>query len=186
MKTFDLVYTIEEGSSWRSSKEGIKIKSNLSDDKLVDCEVAQSLVEYLKKESATLDADKLLLNVAEAQKRGIQTIIEELDNISLQTKVNVDKAHEALLAISDETDNKYAEIEKKFSTIQKRFTDKMNSTAESIKKDLEKLSAVEEKLTKIDNWKLETLNESLTNLIKLIEKDKDLVKLVLDFKTKNI
>lgn len=185
MKTFELVYTIEEANNWRS-KESIKIKSNLSDDKLIDCEIAQSLVEHLRTESAILDPDKFLLNVAEAQKRGIQTIIEELDDISLQAKVNADKAHDILLTIADETDNKYAEIEKRFSDIQKRFTDKMKVTAESIKKDLEKLSAVEEKLTKIDNWKLETLNENLTNLIKLVEKDKDLVKLVLDFKTKGV
>lgn len=181
MKTFDLVYTIEEASSWRA-KEAIKIKSNLSDDKLIDCEIAQSLVEYLKKESATLDPDKLLLSVAEAQKRGIQTIIEGLDDISLQTEVNVDKAHETLLAISDETDNKYAEIEKKFSDIQKRFTDKMNNTTKSIKADLEKLSVVEEKLNKIDEWKLEKLISTIQQIIKLTEADPELVKLVLDYK----
>ena len=81
MTTFNLVYTIEEASSWRG-KESIKIKSNLADDKLIECEIAQSLVEYLRKESAVLEPDKFLLSVAEAQKRNLQTLLEDMDNIS--------------------------------------------------------------------------------------------------------
>ena len=185
MTTFNLIYTIEEAASWRS-KEAIKIKSNLADDKLIECEIAKSLVDYLKKESATLEPDKFLLTIAETQKRGIETILEELTNIELQAKANADKVHEILLNIEEETENKYSEIETKFSATSKRFNDKMKATAENIKNDLTKLSDVEAKLTAIDSWKLEKLTESLKQLVKLVESDKDLVKLVLDHKSKTI
>jgi len=172
MKTFELVYTIEAASSWRN-KEAIKIKSNLADDKLVDCELSQCLVDYLKTEAAVLDPDKLLLTIAEAQKREIQTSIENMDDMAIQ---------EILSNISDEAETKYAEIEKKFSDTEKRFKDKMISTSESIKTHMEKLSVIDEKLTKIDNWSLEKLTETLKQLIKIIEVDPELVKLVLDYK----
>ena len=103
MKTFELVYTIEAASSWRN-KEAIKIKSNLADDKLVDCELSQCLVDYLKTEAAVLDPDKLLLTIAEAQKREIQTSIENMDDMAIQAKVHADKAYEILSNISDEAE----------------------------------------------------------------------------------
>jgi hypothetical protein len=181
MKTFELVYTIEAASSWRG-KESIKIKSNIADDKLVDCELSQSLVDYLKKEAVILDPDKLLLTIAEAQKREIQTNLENMDDMAIQAKVHAEKAHKILTTISEEAEKKYEEIEKKFSDTEKRFKDKMVSTSESIKTHLEKLSSIEEKLTKIDNWKLEKLTESIQQIIKLVKTDPELVKLVLDYK----
>lgn len=185
MQTLTLAYKIEPGDSWRS-KESIKIKSNLADDKMIECQLSESLIEYLKKESALFDPDKFLLTIAEAQKREIKSALEAMDDMAIQAKVHADKAHEILSTISEDAEKKYEEIEKKFSDTEKRFKDKMITTSESIKTHLEKLTAVEEKLIKIDNWKLDHLNESLTNLIKLVEHDQDLVKLVLDFKTKNI
>ena len=181
MKTFELVYTIESASSWRG-KEAIKIKSNLADDKLVECELSQSLVEHLKTEAAILDPDKLLLTIAEAQKREIQTSIESMDDMAVLAKAHADKAYEILSNISEEAETKYAEIEKKFSATEKRFKDKMLSTSESIKTHMEKLSAIEEKLIKIDNWKLEKLTSSLKQITELVEADPELVKLVLDYK----
>ena len=181
MKTFELTYTIKEASSWRG-KEAIKIESNLSGEKMIDCELAQSLVETLRTEAAVLDPDKLILSIAEAQKRELQTALENMDDMAIQAKVHADKAYEILSNISEEAEIKYAEMEKKFSDTEKRFKDKMISTSESIKTHLEKLTAVEEKLTKIDNWKLEKLSEALKQLTKLVEDDPELVKLVLDYK----
>ena len=181
MKTFDLVYTIESASSWRG-KEAIKIKSNLADDKLVECELSQSLVDHLKTEAAVLDPDKLLLTIAEAQKREIQNSIESMDDMAVLAKAHADKAYEILSTIAEDAETKYAEIEEKFVATEKRFKDKMLSTSESIKTHVEKLSVVEEKLTKIDNWSLEKLTETLKQLIKIIEADPELVKLVLDYK----
>jgi len=181
MKTFELVYTIESASSWRG-KEAIKIKSNLADDKLVECELSQSLVDHLKTEAAVLDPDKLLLTIAEVQKREIQNVLESMDDMAIQAKVHAAKAHEILSTIAEDAETKYEEIEKKFSATEKRFKDKMISTSESIKTHIEKLTVVEEKLTKIDNWSLEKLTETLKQLIKIIEVDPELVKLVLDYK----
>jgi len=183
MKTFSLVYKIEPGDSWED-KNSIRIKSNLADDKLIRCQLSESLIEALKKEAVILEPDKLILTIAEAQRREIRTAIEGMDDMAIQAKVHSDKAHEILSTIVEEAELKYEEIEKRFSDTEKRFKDKMISTASSIKTHLEVLSTVEEKLIKIDNWKLDHLNESLTNLIKLVEHDQDLVKLVLDFKTK--
>jgi len=185
MKTFQLAYTIEEASSWKS-KEAIKIKSNLADDKLIECEIAQSLVEVLKTESAILEPDKLILAITEAQKREIVTSLENMDDMAIQAKVHADKAHQVLLDIAIKAEEKYTEIEKKFSDTEKLFNKKMTDTAEKIKKDLEKLSAVEEKLNKINDWSLEKLITSLDRLIQLAEADPELVKLVLDHKNKTI
>lgn len=181
MKTFELTYTIKESSSWRG-KDGIKIESNLSGEKMIECELAQSLVETLKTEAALLDPDKLILSIAEAQKREIQTALENMDDMAIQAKVHADKAYEILSTIAEDAETKYAEMEKKFSDTEKRFKDKMIATSESIKTHLEKLSAVDEKLAKIDNWKLEHLAETLKQIIKLAEADPELVKLVLSYK----
>jgi len=181
MQTFTLAYKIEPGDSWRS-KESIKIKSNLADDKMIECQLSESLIEYLKKESALFEPDKLLLTIAEAQKREIKSALEAMDDMSIQAKVHADKAHEILSTIVEDAEKKYDLIEKKFSDTEKRFKDKMTSTSESIKTHLEKLTTVEEKLTKIDNWKLEKLIEVLQQITKLVEADPELVKLVLDYK----
>jgi len=181
MKTFDLVYTIEKASSWRS-KEAIKIKSNLADEKLVECEIAQSLVKYLKTESAVLEPDKLLLTIAETQKREVQTSIESLNDMSIQAKVNADKAHEILSSIAVDAEEKYDEIEKKFSITEKRFNGKMKATSEKIKQDLTILTEVEETLKTIDNWQLTKLTEALQQVVKLVESEPELLKLVLNYK----
>lgn len=181
MTTFNLVYTIGEADSWKN-KKAIKIKSNLSDDKLIDCEIAQSLIEDLKAGSATFDPDKLLLTIAEAQKRGVQTSIENLSDMAIQAKVNADKAYEILSTISEETEEKYTEIEKKFSATEKRFNDKMKSTSEKIKQDLTVFTEVEEKLKAIDNWQLTKLTEALQQIVKLAESEPELMKLVLEYK----
>ena len=181
MKTFDLVYTIEKASSWRN-KEAIQIKSNLAEDKLIECELAESLIEYLKTESVILEPDKLLLTIAEAQKRDVQTSIESLDDMSIQAKIHADKAHEILSTIAEESEEKYFKIEKTFSDTEKRFNAKMKSTAENIKQDLTILTAVEEKLKAIDNWQLTKLTEALQQVVKLAEVDPELVKLVLNYK----
>lgn len=182
MKTIELSYTIEESKSSYRYKDGIVIKSNLADDELVECRLAKSLVDTLKLEAAVLEPDRLVLAIAEAQKREIKTSIEALDDMTLEAKIHSDKAYEHLSTIALEAETKYEEIEKKFASTEKRFNEKMSSTAANIKKDLEKLTAIEEKLTKINNWSLEKLAESINQLIKLAETDPELVKLVLEYK----
>lgn len=181
MTTFELIYKIEDGDSWRA-KESINIKSNLSEDELIECKIAKSLINKLKTDSALLDPTKLLLSIAETQRRGIQTNLEEMDDLALQAKVRADKAHEILSTIAEEAEVKYEEIEKKFSATEKRFNEKMTSTAKKIKNDLDKLTEVEEKLKSINNYDLEKLIIALNQLISLVEVDPELVKLVLEYK----
>ena len=181
MKSFELSYTIVEGDSWRD-KNSINIKSNLADDKLIDCKLALSLVEQLKEGSAVLEADKLLLNIAEAQKREIQTNIEQLDDMALQAKVNADKAHEVLTNISEDSETKFLELEKSFSAIEKKFTDKIESSTRKIEQNLEFLTLVEEKLNKINSWSLDKLSEAIKQILELTAKDPKLIKLVLEHK----
>lgn len=184
MKSFELTYKIEAGNSWE--KDSIKIKSNLADDELIRCELSKSLVDHLKTESALFDSDKLLLAIAESQRKGIQDNLAAMDDLALAAKVRADKAHEILSTIAEDAEAKYEEIEKSFSATEKRFNEKMKTTAENIKKDLEKLSSIEDALNKINNWSLEKLTEAVKQLIKLAEADSELVKLVLNHKNKSI
>ena len=183
MKSFKLAYKITEPSSWRS-KDGIDIKSNLADDELIDCQLAKSLIETLKTESAMLEPDKLILAIAEAQKREIETYLSEMDDMAIQAKVHADKAHEILSTIANESEEKYLEIERKFSEIEARFNTKLTTTATKIKKSMEELSTVEEKLNQINNFSLEKLTDVLKQLIQLVNTDPELVKLVLAHKKK--
>lgn len=181
MKSFKLAYKITETNSWRDSS-GIDIKSNMADDELIDCRLAKSLVETLKTESATLEPDQFILAIAEAQKREIETSLKDMDDMAIQAKVHADKAHEILSTITNESEEKYLEIEKKFSVTEARFNEKLKTTAASIKKSMEKLATVEEKLNKINNFSLERITEVLKQLNQLVSTDPELVKLVLEHK----
>jgi len=183
MKSFELTYKITAPSSWRS-QDGIDIKSNLADDELIDCQLAKSLIETLKTDSAILEPDKLILAIAEAQKREIETSLSEMDDMAIQAKVHADKAHEILSATALESEEKYLEIENRFSEIESRFNSKLTITATKIKKSMEELSTVEEKLNQINNFSLERLTDVLKQIIQLVNTDPELVRLVLDHKKK--
>jgi len=177
----DVVYEIKEPDSYRS-KEGVAIKSNIADDSLVDCQIAKSLCEYLKKESVMLEPDKLLLGFAEAQKRGIQENLESLDELELNAQNKSKYIHEAMIKMFDDSEVKFEELDGKFSETQKRFTGKIESTKKSLEKNMEYLNSVSEKLTKIDSYGLEKLSDTLVKIIQLVENDKDIVKLVFENK----
>jgi len=183
MKSFKLAYKITETSSWRDSN-GIDIKSNLADDELIECQLAKSLVETLKTESAVLEPDKLILAIAEAQKREIETSLANMDEMAIQAKVHADKAHEVLAAVALDAEEKYTALEKKFTETEAKFNTKMTTTATAIKKSMEELSTVEEKLNQINNFSLEKLTDVLKQLIQLVNTDPELVKLVLNHKQK--
>jgi len=179
--TFKLVYTIEERDSWRN-KQGLKIKSNLVDDELIDCDIAESLITQLKEGSAMLEADKLLLGIAEAQKRAIETSYQELTDMALQAKVNADTAHKTLIAITLEAENKYEEMEKVFSATEQRFKKHIIETTKEIKQSIKQLADLKSSIIDINTYSLDKLTETLKQLIKLTETDPELVKLVLNHK----
>jgi uncharacterized protein YukE len=181
MKTFEVSYTIGERESWRS-KDGLQIKSNIADDKLVECDISQSLVDHLKEQSALFDPDKFLLTIAEAQKREIASNIEAMEDMALQMKVHSDKTHQIVMDAADEAESKYLEIEKKFSDTQDRFTEKMQTTAIAINSSMKELTSVEEKLSTINQFSLERLTKTINSLLELVKLDPDLVKMVLDHK----
>ena len=173
----DIVYKIGKSESWRS-KKGVKIESNISKDELIECEIAQSLVDYLKKESAILEPDKLLLGFAEAQKRDIQANLEAFNDMELTAKNTADAVQQKLLKSYNDSEEKYLALEKKFTETRKKFIEKINSTSEKFKDELEYLEKISEKLSKIDNYGLERLSTTLSKIIELVEKDKDIVKIV--------
>lgn len=181
MKTIELSYKIEEKENWKKQKT-VKIKSNLADDQLVECEIAESLINSLLEKSVALESDKFILMIAEAQKREIQLNIEQMDEMAVQAKIHSDKVQDILLNISEDAEVKFAELEEKFSDTEKRFKLKIESVTETIQKDLSKLSLIEEKLNKIDNWSLEKLTDTLNKLITLANSDPELMKLVLNYK----
>lgn len=181
MKPIEMNFTISERESWRS-KEGLQIKSNLADDKMVECDLSKILVDELKEKSAIFDPDKFLLTVAETQKREITSNLEAMDEMALQSKVHADKAQELMLIAYNDSEEKYLELEKKFSETEKRFREKMSATTSTIETEMEKLTSVEKKLSSINEFSLERLSNTIEKLIKLAELDPDLVKLVFDHK----
>lgn len=177
----NVVYEIKDGESWRGS-EGIDIKSNIADDKMVDCRIAKTLIEHLKKSSATLEPDKLLLKIAEAQKREIELNLEALDDIALQSKSRAEKVQEKILEIGIASEQKYDEFSKKFKDISQKFRSEVEATSESLKKDMEKVENLSKKLSEIDNYGLENLGKTLEQIIALANQDGELLKLVLKHK----
>ena len=177
----NVIYEIKENDSWRG-KEGIKIVSNIAKDETVSCEIASSLVEHLKKESAMLEPDKLLLSFAEAQKRGIQENLEALEDMELTAKNRSDKIQEKLLKSYEDAETKYTELEEKFTKTSDKFCHKLHSTRESLDKEMKYLGDISKKLSEVDSYGLERLSETLKQVISLVEKDPDIVKLVLDKK----
>lgn len=174
-----VVYTIEKTESWRN-KDGIDIKSNIADDKMVECRMAETLVEYLKKESAILEPDKLLLGFAEAQKRGITNTLEDLDNIELNIKNKSDAIQLKLHESCEENEKKYFELEEKFSKTSDKINEKLSGVSGGIENDLKKVDEIFTKLEKINGYKLENLMSTLSKILELVNKDKDLVKMVLE------
>lgn len=180
---FDVVYGIQERESWKG-KEGIQIKSNMSDDKLIECELSKSLIVYLKKESAILEPDKLLLNFAALQRKGIEENLDAMDNLALRAKTRADSAQEKILKAYQDSEDKYLELEKKFDETTQRFTDKMFETRKKLDKNVEYLEKVSKRLLEIDSYNLERLSTTLESIISMFEKDAALVELVLKHKAK--
>ena len=178
---FDVVYEVGQREGWRG-KEGLQIKSNIADDKLVECDISKSLVEHLKKESAILKPDQLLLGFAEAQKRGLEENLEAIDDMSLRVKNSADKIQEQLMKSYEDAEIKYEELEKKFSETRSRFEEKINSTRESIEEDMSKIEEISKKLSDINNFELTRLSDALQKIINLVEHDAEIVKLVLEKK----
>jgi len=179
--TFKLVYTIGERDSWRG-KDGLAIKSNLAEDTLVECDLPKSLVDHLKEAAVTLEADQLLLSIAEAQKRAIETRYEDLDDMALQAKVISEKTHLTLLDISEDAESKYEQIEAIFSVAQKRFEKHINTTTAEITQSLEQLTEIKKVLIEIDNYSLTKLTATLEQVNKLVKDDPEVLKLVLQHK----
>jgi ElaB/YqjD/DUF883 family membrane-anchored ribosome-binding protein len=175
---FKVVYAIENGDSWE--KDSIRIKSNIADDELITCRLSKSLVEHLKKESAVLEPDKLLLGFAEAQKREIEENLKGLTDIELNIKNLSDSIHQKLIESCDEHEKKYFELEKKFEETSKKINEKLSGTKQALDKDVEKVGKVYESLKKINEYGLGNLIQSVEKVLELAEKDKELAKLVLE------
>jgi FAD/FMN-containing dehydrogenase len=181
---FDVVYEVTERESWKKSEDNLAIKSNIAGDEMIECDIAKSLVTYLKKESAMLQPDKLLLGFAEAQKRGLEENLENIDDMALRAKNSAGKIKEALYQSYDEAEKQYEELENKFSETRKRFEDKINATRTAIEADMKSIEAMSKKLSEINNFELSRLADALQKILALVEQDKELVKLVLSKKHK--
>jgi len=181
MKNISVVYIIEEASSWRS-KESINIKSNIAEDELIECKLATSLIEELKEKATILNADKLLLGFAEAQKRGIQENLESLNDFELEAKNHADSIHEKLLKSEENFETKYYELQEKFSAITKKFETEIIQTTEKLITQVELIKSFEESLNKINTYSMDRITETIQTVLTLVEKEPELVKTI--FKSK--
>lgn len=180
-----VVYKIKESTSWRS-EEGIDIESNIANDKLIDCQIAESLVNKIKKDATLLDSDKLLLSFAEAQTRGIKDNLSALTDLELSAKNHADSVQASLLKSMDNHEEQYEELYKKFSSITEKFNKGINKSAEKINESIASIKTVEEQVSKLNSYKLDSLMSTLENLSSLVDRDSDLVKLVLAYKVENL
>ena len=178
---FDVIYEVKERESWRG-KEGIKIQSNIAGDELVECDISKSLVEYIKKESAILKPDQIILGFAEAQRRGIEDNLKSLDDVSLRVKNLSEESHKRLMDSYNDLEEKYYELEKKFNETKNRFQNNIQDTSAAINEQIKSIDQVSEKLSKVDNYGLERLVNTLNKVIELVNSDKEIVRLVLDMK----
>lgn len=176
----NVVYQIRKGDSWRG-KDNIDIKSNL-DEEMVDCRISKSLVDYLIKESAILEPDKLLLNFAECQRRELELNLESLDDVTLRFKTYAEDANKRIMAAYEDSEKQRDELEKKFNATVKKFKNGIVESEDSIKQNMATLQIYSDSLTKIDNYGLDNLLKTIATLNSLIDKDRDLVKLVLEQK----
>lgn len=181
MKNIAIAYTITKSSSWRS-KEGVDIKSNLVDDKLIECQIASSLIEDLKKGSALLDPDKLLLGFAEAQKRGIKDNLKSLNDFELSAKNHSNSIQENLLKTEIDLELKYNTLMEKFSAITDKFDSKLISTEKKLTKQINLIKKLELKIKEINTYSFDNISESIQKIINLIEKDPELVKMIFNKK----
>lgn len=165
----NVVYQIKKGDSWRG-KDNIDIKSNL-DEAMVDCRISKSLVDYLIKESAILEPDKLLLNFAECQRRELELNLESLDEVTLRFKTYGEEANRRILESYEENEKQRDELEKKFNATVKKFKTVISESEESIKQNTKSLSDISDMLSKVDNYRLDNLMETLKTLNSIIEKD---------------
>ena len=181
MKEITITYKITETDSWRS-KEGINIKSNLAEDKLIDCQLAESLVTELKEKAHLLDADKLLLSFAEAQKRGIQDNLEALNDLELAAKNHSDSIHQKLMETEEDLEQKYDELAEKFQTVTAKFDKNLTATTEKLTQQIENVKTIEKSLASINTYSFEAVIKTFNDLLKIINKDPELVKLVFKHK----
>lgn len=179
MEKFEVTvkYTIEEEDSWRSQK-GFKIKSNIADDELIECRLAKSLVDYLKKESVILEPDKLLVKLAECQKRNLESTIEGLDDIELKIQTQTSRVSESIkdacLTYEAEKEKLYDRMDKSINSLSNKL-DKANN---KIDKESQKLFDLRKTINNLDDSTLDRIITTIEGLSRLIEKDKDLAEIV--------
>lgn len=172
----NVVYQIKNGESWRS-KESIDIKSNL-DEEMVECRISKSLVDYLRTESAMLEPDKLLLHFAEVQKREIKLNLESLDDMTLRSETLGKEINKRILKTYSDNEKLYEDLQEKFEEVTNKFRTQISLSDESLDGNMKILSEVSEKLEKINSYSMERIGETLKQLIDLVEKDPELVKIV--------
>jgi len=183
MKNIAITYKIEKSSSWRSEK-GFDIKSNLADDKLIECQLAKSLVDELKEKSVMLEPDKLLLSFAEAQKRGIQDNLEALNDFDLAAKNYASSIHEKLLKTEEDFEVKYTELQEKFVTITNKFESEILKTTKKLTAQVELINNFETTLNKVDTHSMDSIATTMEKVLTLLKKDPELVNIIFKHKLK--
>jgi len=178
----DIIYKIEETNDYMG--KGMQIKSNLTDDDLQSCKISKSLVDYLLKNSATLEPDKLLITFAEAQKRQLELELENLDDLTLSAKAKADDFFNKRSELENSYEEKFAEFEKSCSSASEKVHSRLERDSNAINSQIEKMEGLSKKIRNIDDYKLEQISKSISLLLDLINKDEKLVKLVLENYTK--
>lgn len=86
------------------------------------------------------------------------------------------------MAAYEDSEKQRDELENKFNATVKKFKNGIVESEESIKQNIVTLRDYSDMLTKIDNYGLDNLLKTIATLNSLIDKDRELVRLVLEQK----
>jgi len=178
--TINVVYKIkfEKKNSWDKDKK-LQILSNLSDDKVVDCQISKRLSEKLIKDSAILKPEQLICEIAESQKRGFKSELEMMDDLELEIKTKADKIQATLGNLLKDYETKSYDIIQQLYIKAGEVGEKLDKKVKSFSNVFDKLGDIDEKMKKIDNYDLERFTENMTKLSNILKSDKDLVEFVI-------
>lgn len=178
MSELKIVYKVEKPEyQWDKT---MRIESNLKED-MVEWKISKSLSDKIILESACLEPEKLILEIAESQRRGIECEISNLSELELEMKTKKDSIKSILGDVLDDQiksfENNSDEIWKAINS----FKDKVSNHTKELQKIVNPILEAKKTIEELDGYKLRTFFESVETIRKLQENSPEL----LDFVSKN-
>ena len=174
-----LTYTVIQPKSEYSWEREPKIKSNLADDEFVTWKIAKSLSDELLKADENNKAEKILLEIAECERRNIECEIANMDDLALelQSKTDIIKAtfDDAIEAQNKAIEDKREELFASIEIIEKKVKDGLSGLSNEVTKPFNETI---QSIKNIDVYKLENFFSSMSKIIDLHNKNPKLLEFI--------